>query len=70
MTHPSDLYAAIGRRIHLARQRSGLSQVELAWLCGATLPDVRAWESGRGLKAHVLIAVVTALEIRIGELFW
>jgi transcriptional regulator with XRE-family HTH domain len=69
MPPPSGLHAAIGRRIRLARHRSGLSRLDLACLCGATLPDVRAWEDGRDLEAHVLIAVVTALEISIGELF-
>lgn len=61
--------ATIGDRIRSRRLARGLTQYELAELCGTSQPTVAVWESGRQIpKTDTLQRIADALRVKISAL--
>lgn len=65
-----DFYAAIAAQVISRRQELGLSQRQLAELCGTTQPAIARFESGRRPpKMDTLLAMADALDASLEVLF-
>ena len=57
-------------KLYQARKQQGLSQEDLAHLCGVSRQAVSKWESGQSVPdAENLLAISKALEVSIDYLF-
>lgn len=54
-----------GQVIRRARERAGLSQAELAKLCGVKQPSVAKWEKSRSVTEDTVRRVAKALRLRV-----
>ena len=54
-----------GQVIRAARERAGLSQAELAELCGVKQPAVAKWETSRSVTEDTVRRVAKALRLRV-----
>lgn len=67
---PSAVDEHIGQRVQLRRQMMGLSQKDLAKICGVTFQQIQKYESaGNRISASRLFELSTALETPVSFFF-
>ena len=70
ITAPTSVDAHIGQRMQLRRNMMGLSQKDLARICGVTFQQIQKYESaGNRISASRLFNVSTALETPVSFFF-
>lgn len=68
--HPTAVDEHIGQRVQLRRLMMGLSQKDLAQICGVTFQQIQKYESaGNRISASRLFELSTALETPISFFF-
>lgn len=58
-----------GRRVRSARERSALSQMEVATAAKVTINTLRGVEAGADVRVGTLLRVCAVLEVKLGDLF-
>ncbi len=68
--HPTSVDEHIGQRIQLRRTMMGLSQKDLAQICGVTFQQIQKYETaGNRISASRLFELSTALETPVSFFF-
>jgi transcriptional regulator with XRE-family HTH domain len=68
--HRDDVNRHIGRQLKLERRRRGLTQSNLAGVCGVTFQQIQKYEAGIvTISAGTLWKLADAMSISVGELF-